>query len=155
MSFVRWVHSITSGVEQILIPEIVDNPEIVLTNAKGVFSSSLAEYVLGACFYFAKDIPRFLEQQRNKVWKKFVVGELKGATMGIIGYGDIGFHCAKLAKAYGMKVLALRRFPNLSNNDGLCDEVLLLHFMLKIIRNNFFNLFFHCLHIFRLTVQIN
>ncbi len=38
MPLLRWVHSSTAGVEHILCPEIVDNPNITLTNAKGVFS---------------------------------------------------------------------------------------------------------------------
>lgn len=43
--------------------------------------------------------------------------------MGIVGYGNIGQACAKLAKAYGMKVLALRRNPDLSANDRNVDQV--------------------------------
>lgn len=49
--------------------------------------------------------------------------ELRGTTMGIIGYGDIGRSCAKLAKAFGMRVLALRRRPELSQDDENVDEV--------------------------------
>jgi phosphoglycerate dehydrogenase-like enzyme len=43
--------------------------------------------------------------------------------MGIVGYGDIGRSCAKLAKAFGMRVLALRRRPELSQDDELVDEI--------------------------------
>lgn len=38
MPLLRWVHSSSAGVEHLLCPEIVDNPNITLTNAKGVFS---------------------------------------------------------------------------------------------------------------------
>jgi phosphoglycerate dehydrogenase-like enzyme len=110
MPFLVWIHSITAGVDHILCPEIVDNNDILLTNAKGavscamlarpppsyqdergiivtvgVFSSSLAEYVMTACSYFAKGIPRLLHQQKECVWEKFCVRELRGATMGIVG----------------------------------------------------------------------
>lgn len=43
--------------------------------------------------------------------------------MGIIGYGDIGRACAKLATVYGMRVAALRRHPFLSKDDPFCDVV--------------------------------
>ena len=43
--------------------------------------------------------------------------------MGIIGYGDIGRACGKLAKAYGMRVLGVRRTPENSANDRRCDKV--------------------------------
>jgi phosphoglycerate dehydrogenase-like enzyme len=42
---------------------------------------------------------------------------------GIIGYGDIGRACAKLATVYGMKIVALRRHPYLSKDDPYCDVV--------------------------------
>ena len=85
MPFLEWIHSVTAGVDHILCPEIVQNDEIILTNAKGVFSSSLAEYVMTACLYFAKNVPRLLKQQAESHWEKFPVKELKGSTMGIIG----------------------------------------------------------------------
>jgi len=43
--------------------------------------------------------------------------------MGIVGYGDIGRACAKIAHVYGMKIVALRRNPALSVQDPLVDVV--------------------------------
>jgi phosphoglycerate dehydrogenase-like enzyme len=123
MPFLCWIHSIFAGVEHILCPEIVNNPEIVLTNAKGVYSWSLSEYVIQVCLHFAKDIPRMMKSKEEKVWDKFFVKEIKGATMGIIGYGDIGRACARVAKAFNMKVIGLRRNPDLSEHDRLIDQV--------------------------------
>jgi phosphoglycerate dehydrogenase-like enzyme len=42
----------------------------------------------------------------------------------VVGYGDIGRACAKLAHVYGMRVVALRRNPILAVGDPLCDRVL-------------------------------
>ena len=42
----------------------------------------------------------------------------------MVGYGDIGRACAKLAHVYGMRVVALRRNPILAVGDPLCDRVL-------------------------------
>lgn len=118
-----WIHSITAGVDHLLCPEIINNPKIRLTNAKGVYSSTLAEYAMASISYFAKHIPRLLQQKSLHQWEKFSMHEIKGSTMGIVGYGDIGASCAKLAKAYGMNVLALRRRPELSIGDPLIDKV--------------------------------
>lgn len=87
------------------------------------FYSSLGEYVIGACLYFAKNIQRLEFQQRERNWDRFPMSELRGSTMGIVGYGDIGRSCAKLAKAFGMRVIALRRRPELSKDDEYVDEV--------------------------------
>jgi phosphoglycerate dehydrogenase-like enzyme len=85
MPFLTWIHSITAGVDHLMCPEIKDNEEITLTNAKGVYSSSIAEYVMTACSYFAKDLPRMLAQKHNREWNPFCVTELRGQTMGIVG----------------------------------------------------------------------
>lgn len=76
-----------------------------------------------ACSYFAKDIPRLLKQKGAKVWHDFDIEELRGKTMGIVGYGDIGRATAKIASVYGMKVVALRRNPSKSEHDPICDQV--------------------------------
>lgn len=123
MPFLTWIHSVTAGVDHIICPAITENEDIILTNAKGVFSESLAEYVMTACSYFAKDIPRLIKQKEQHKYEKFCVSELRGKTMGIIGYGNIGMACAKLATAYGMRVLALRRNPSLCNKDRYVDTV--------------------------------
>ena len=74
-----------------------------------------------AASYFAKDLPRLLKQQKASNWERYCILELRGATMGIIGYGDIGRAAARLATAYGMKVIALRRNPN--SDDPYCGVV--------------------------------
>lgn len=47
-----------------------------------------------------------LEQRK---WDRFEMAVLRGKTMGILGMGDIGKACARLGKAFGMRVVALRR----------------------------------------------
>lgn len=51
------------------------------------------------------------------------VRKIAGTTLGVIGYGDIGQEAARKAKAMGMKVIAQRRRPELSEGDGVADEV--------------------------------
>lgn len=122
LPYLEWVHSVTAGIDHLVCPELI-NDGIILTNAKGIFSSSLAEYVLGACSYFAKDFPRLMKQREEKNWSQYCVSELRGKTMGIVGYGDIGRACAKLAKAYGMQVIGLRKNTQLSANDEYLDWI--------------------------------
>lgn len=123
MPFLTWFHSSHAGLDQAVCPELIAIPDLVVTNAKGVFSWSLAEYVMGACLYFAKDISRLNKQSEAREWIKYDMIGLRGQTMGIVGYGDIGRATAKLAKAFDMNVLALRRNPDLSRGDPLIDEL--------------------------------
>lgn len=123
---IEWIHVRSAGIDFIVSDELssiitTNNKNIKVTNAKGQFSSSLAEYTMMACSYFAKDLPRLMKQKSNKQWCKYDVEELRGKTLGIVGYGDIGRACAKLAHVYGMKIVALRRNPKLSSNDPYCE----------------------------------
>lgn len=118
----RWAHSRSAGLDGVLFPELVESP-VPLTNARGVFSESLAEFVLGAALFFAKDFRRMVRSQAAGCWDPFDIDELSRQTMGIVGYGDIGRACARRAKAFGMRVLALRRRPELAAGDPQVDAV--------------------------------
>lgn len=117
----KWIHGLFAGLDHMQTPAFTNFPGVV-TNAKSVFSSSLAEYVMFAIGYFNKscELLQYNKSQRN--WDQFQIGEMRGKTMCIIGYGDIGQACAKLAKAYGIKVIAIRRTPSKSNTDPYIDE---------------------------------
>jgi len=118
---VQWVHSLWAGLEATLFPELVASP-VVLTNGKGVFARSLAEFALTGMLYFAKNVTRMKAQQAAARWEFFDVEELHGRTLGIVGYGSIGRATAALARAFGMRILALRRHPERSMGDALIDR---------------------------------
>jgi phosphoglycerate dehydrogenase-like enzyme len=123
---IKWVHCRSAGIDFIesdQLAQITTAANVQVTNAKGQFSSSLAEYALFACSYFAKDLPRLMKNQKARNWEKYDVQELRGKTLGVVGYGDIGRACAKLATVYGMRIIALRRHPFLSKDDPYCDVV--------------------------------
>jgi len=119
---VRWMHSVTAGLEHLLFPELVESP-VPLTNGRGVFSQSLGEFVVAAMLFFAKDLRRMLRGQTTGAWDPFDVEMISGKSVGIVGYGDIGRAIARRAKALEMKVLALRRRPERSRDDPFVDEV--------------------------------
>jgi phosphoglycerate dehydrogenase-like enzyme len=113
---VRWVHSMSAGVEKILFPELVESP-VPLTNGKGVFTNALAEFAIASILFFAKDLRQLVRSQRAGQWKQFDIEVVCGQVLGIVGYGDIGRESARLARAFGMKVVAVRRRAALSNQD--------------------------------------
>jgi phosphoglycerate dehydrogenase-like enzyme len=120
---VRWLHSRSAGLDSLLFPGLVDSP-VPLTNSSGVYSRSLGEFVATGVLFFAKDLHRMQRNQAAGRWEQFDVEEAHGRTMGIVGYGDIGRASARLAKALGMRVIALRRRPEKSQGDELVDEAL-------------------------------
>src|SRR5271168_3063523 len=117
---VRWVHSRSAGLDNVLFPELVAS-NVPLTNGSGVFSQSLGEFSLAAILYFAKEFRRMIRNQVAGVWDQFDVDEISGQTVGIVGYGDIGRAFAKRVHAMGMTVLALKRHPP-QGADPLIDQ---------------------------------
>lgn len=113
---VRWIHSLSAGVEKTLFPELVESPA-VLTNARGVFSRALAEFALASILFFAKDLRRLVRSQQAGNWDQFDIELVRGQVLGVVGYGDIGRETARLARALGMKIVAVRRNAAKADSD--------------------------------------
>jgi phosphoglycerate dehydrogenase-like enzyme len=105
-----WVHSATSGVEGALTPAAIERG-VVVTNARGVFSRPIAEYVLMMILSVSRRLPQLLELQQERTWQPLEGAELRDVTVGIIGLGSIGRAVGALATAFGCRVVAVRRRP--------------------------------------------
>lgn len=121
LSKVQWLHSLMAGLESQLFPELVESP-VPMTNAAGVFANSLAEFAIAGMLYFAKNLARFEQQRKAARWEQFDVLELRHATLGIFGYGGIGQATAKLAKPFGMRIIAGRRRVT-NPGDDCCERI--------------------------------
>jgi phosphoglycerate dehydrogenase-like enzyme len=136
----RWVHTLSAGVDKVLFPELVDS-SVPLTNGRGVFKDALAEFAIASILFFAKGLRRLVRSQEGGRWDQFDVDWIRGQTLGVVGYGEIGRESARLARALGMKIVAARRRTALSQDDrdlhsvypldqlremlGVCDYVLI------------------------------
>jgi phosphoglycerate dehydrogenase-like enzyme len=132
---VKWIQSLAAGVENLIIPELVESP-VIVTNARGVFKRSLADFAIFGILFHYKRGRRLIESQRAHRWDDFRVDWLPGKIMGVVGYGEIGRECARLAHALGMKIYAVRRKPQNSTGDPILDRIFppeSLHDMLREI----------------------
>ncbi len=129
---VRWVHSLSAGLDATLFPALIESPAI-LTNSRGVFKRSLAEFAVTGMLFFAKDLRRMLKNQAVGRWEQYDIEELHGRTLGVIGYGEIGRASAEKAHALGMKILATRRRLELSKGDPIVDKFYTMDQRLELI----------------------
>ncbi|WP_186382430.1 D-2-hydroxyacid dehydrogenase [Amycolatopsis rhizosphaerae] len=99
----RWVHIASAGVDPVMFPELRES-DVVLTNSRGVFDDSIAEYILGVIIAFAKDLPRSLELQRRHRWQHRETERVAGRRALVVGTGPIGRAVARMLRAVGMAV---------------------------------------------------
>src|SRR5687767_12653966 len=105
---------------------------IVVMNAPDGNTITTAEHTIALLVSMARNVPQAHAKLQSGVWdkKSFVGVELNGKTLGVIGLGRIGKHVARIAKGFGMNILAFDPFvsPEQANELGFqlgnLDEVL-------------------------------
>ena len=116
-----WVHSASAGVERALTPAARQRG-LVITNARGVFSRPIAEYVLMMILAISRRLPGLLELQRERTWQPLEGVELRDVTVGIVGLGSIGRAVGALATAFGCRVVAVRRHSDEGDRPAAAEE---------------------------------
>lgn len=119
---VEWIHSFSAGVERVATP-LVRERGVLVTNARGVFSRPIAEYVVMMLLAVARRLPQLLELQRERTWQPLRARELSGMTVGIVGFGSIGAELARLLAPFGTRMIAVRRHPE-RGSEGTDVQVL-------------------------------
>ncbi len=110
----RWIQTLSAGVDNLLKQPILAAEDIILTTTSGMHATTMAEFTFGLMLALARKIPLMLRYQAKAEWPvdrnvTLMTRELRGSTLGIIGYGSIGREVARLAQAFGMEVLATKR----------------------------------------------
>ncbi|TDF92534.1 D-2-hydroxyacid dehydrogenase [Paenibacillus piri] len=126
----RWVQSWGAGVDRFPL-ESFEKANVVLTHTSGIHPNPISEHVFAMMLSLTRKIHLSIHNQREQKWQLVgAPGEMHGKTVGIIGVGAIGTEIARLAKAFGMKVLGVKRTvataPYVDRMVGLSelDEVL-------------------------------
>ena len=118
----RWVHLASAGIDffpswLFLVPQV--------TCSRGVAAEPIAEYVLSAML---EQVKQLNDRKVNHLlaWQQEFdravsgpLGTLKGQTLGLLGYGAIGQAVARRARAFGMRIRALRRSCQRIDDEGV------------------------------------
>jgi len=108
----RWVQGTAAGTgEQVKAAGLTRDEleRVVVTSASGVHVAPLSEFCLLGLLALTKGLPHLQSAQRAHHWDHYPVAELQGATLLVLGLGSIGTEVARLAKAFGMRTLAINR----------------------------------------------
>ncbi|MGP2436844.1 D-2-hydroxyacid dehydrogenase [Streptomyces sp. JW3] len=104
----RWVHTASAGVDHLMGPELAAC-DTVVTNARGVFDEPIAEYVAALVLALAKDLPRTLELQRERVWHHRESQRVAGGRAVVVGTGPIGRAIGRTLGALGIRTALVGR----------------------------------------------
>ena len=126
-SGLRWIHSPSTAVHHLMLPEVVAS-DVIVTNGRTIHGLVVAEHAMALMLALARQIPLAIRYQEQRVWAQGVMSEepslpreLDGATLLVIGAGSIGRNLIPRAKAFGMKVIVIRENAGKGAEGG--DEV--------------------------------
>ncbi|RUS45240.1 D-2-hydroxyacid dehydrogenase [Cohnella sp. AR92] len=126
----KWVQAGSAGVDNLPLDRFADRG-IVLTTASGVHPVQMAETAFAMMLSFTRNLHHAVRNQAAGKWERAeTYTELRGRTIGIVGAGQIGAEIARIAQAFGMNTVGIRRtgqaapfFDHMKTMDKL-DEVL-------------------------------
>jgi phosphoglycerate dehydrogenase-like enzyme len=123
----RWVQVYSAGVNQ-LIDTPIWHSDIPITSANGVHAVQIGEYTLSMLLALSHHLPHAFRLQQEGRWidpanrTRMMTTELRGHTLGILGYGAIGREVARMASSFGMRIIATRRPDRPAQFDGWTPE---------------------------------
>jgi phosphoglycerate dehydrogenase-like enzyme len=122
----RWLQYPGAGVDGLRDSGLLDQQSrVTVTTASGIHAVTLSEYVFGSMLIFNWNWPQMVRLQDNRIWAKsaswYNLGgrELADQTLGVVGLGNIGRRIAQVGRAFGMRVLGVRR--SFADNSATSD----------------------------------
>jgi phosphoglycerate dehydrogenase-like enzyme len=123
----KWIQFHWAGMDHALEEPILQRPDIAITSLSGASAPQMAEHAIMMMLALGHHIPDVFAHQKRAEWPSgrwqlFSPLELRGSTVGIIGYGSIGRQIARLLQAFGATVLATKRDMRHPEDNGYTVE---------------------------------
>lgn len=104
----KWLMIMTAGVD-VLPKDIIMERNILVTNARGIHKTPMAEYAISMLLQVARNEKTLIQNESTHKWEQIYVDEVSEKTLLIAGTGAIGSEVARLAKAFNMKTIGVSR----------------------------------------------
>lgn len=104
----RWVQSGGAGFDAPIFTALLERG-VRLTNASGLHAEPIAQYIFTYILHWERSVAAHRKQQEARSWRVIVSDDLRAKTLGIVGLGGIGLAAARIGRAFGMRVIGLRR----------------------------------------------
>jgi D-2-hydroxyacid dehydrogenase (NADP+) len=105
---IQWFHSMSAGVDSPVFSTFLERGAR-LTTSSGASAPPIAGTVMLYLLALSRDLPRWLRSQAAHEWSPAPFRDLDGQRLVVVGYGPIGQEVVRLATAFGMEPLVVRR----------------------------------------------
>jgi len=109
----KWIQAAIAGINPFLTPELLAS-SVILTKA-GIHDRQISENIFNYILMLARRSLDYFRAQEAKQTQHFEPVILHRKTLGILGLGNIGRRVARLGKVFGMKVIATRTHPEITD----------------------------------------
>ncbi|MGQ0749973.1 MAG: NAD(P)-dependent oxidoreductase, partial [Betaproteobacteria bacterium] len=114
-SNVKWVHYANSGIGQQYLVTELQARGVILTSSTGSNAEPVAQTGMTGLLMLARGFPSYIQGQHKHEWRPLrgaaLPDDLRGQTVLLIGVGAVGTAFAGYARAFGLKVIGVRRSP--------------------------------------------
>lgn len=123
----KWIQFHFAGIDRFTEEPVLKTEGLNITTLSGAASTQVAEHILAMLLALSRKLPALSLAQKKNEWAKdrferFSPFELRGKTIGIVGYGSIGRQVARLLQPFGVTVLATKRDAMRPEDTGYSPE---------------------------------
>jgi len=123
----RWIQYHYAGIEFVLGSPLLKKPDLQLTTLSGTSATPTAEFAFSLMLALGYHLPELMASQRRAEWQrdrwdKLGRVEIRGSTVGLVGYGSINRELARLLQPFGATILAAKHNAMRLEDDGYIPE---------------------------------
>ncbi|WP_373895390.1 D-2-hydroxyacid dehydrogenase [Virgibacillus natechei] len=105
----KWIMVMSAGIDNMPV-ETIEKKGILVTNAKGIHKTQMAEYAISMLLQVYRDAKKLYQSEKDHHWDRSArMQEMNGRRMIVLGAGSIGQEVARLAKVFQMETVGVSR----------------------------------------------
>jgi len=113
----KWLQTFSAGTDAPIFNSLRERG-VTITDSSGASAKSIAQSVMMYLLALSRDLPRLARSQANHRWEPQASTDLSSVRLGIVGLGAIGSEVARLASAFEIETIGLRRTVS---GDEICE----------------------------------